>query len=188
TQRIGGVKEIEEKIKKLDWLIQTTPLSVKEERSLVSEVKCLENYLLVLKKNVSLRKRLEELNLEREALFKVNRLRRTEIGKLVEESKAFHEKLVSVSRKISELKEEADQAHEMFVESLNQAKNLRKRKVEVTEKGKDIKNRLKNLYEEMERQREREVLEELRARASRKVESGEELSWEEFKALEGSWG
>ncbi|MCD6530677.1 hypothetical protein J7L06_10425 [Candidatus Bathyarchaeota archaeon] len=178
-----GVKELEKKIRKLDWMIQTTPLSLDEERAAISKIKELKRESLTLKKIERLRKRLEELDLERKALSKVNRLRRDEIGRLAEESRSFHEKLLSLSAEISGLKSKADETHKMFVEVLTKVKDLRKRRTEIRGKIRDLKAQLRSIDEEERKKREQKILESLRMNASKKLERGERLSWEEFKAL-----
>ena len=129
-----GVKELEKRIRKLDWMIQTTPLSLDEERAVISKIKELKREALTLRKAEKLKRRLEEIDLEYKALFRVNKLRRDEIGRLAEESRGFHEKLLSISTEISGLKEKADEAHKIFVEVLTRVKDLRKKRAEIREK------------------------------------------------------
>ena len=127
--------------------------------------------------------RLEEIDLEYKALFRVNKLRRDEIGRLAEESRGFHEKLLSISTKISGLKDEADEAHKGFVEVLTKVKDLRKKRAEIREKIRGLKAQLRSIDEEERKKREQRILENLRISAFKKLEKGEKLSWEEFKAL-----
>lgn len=174
---------LKKEIAEIDWRIQTTPLSIDEERRLIERVKSLETQL-------SFYRRLNGMIAEEEALKRRLKEIRNEIasykGRIADiavRSRSFHEKMIEYFKRADELRAEADKMHEKYKAAKERANILRLR-------YEDLLNQIsamKRLIREEEERKRAEAISALREKigkeASEKLKRGERVSFEEFKIL-----
>ncbi len=178
-----NIREIERKIESLDWKIQTTPLTLEEERPLVNQVRLLEAQLSIHKQIEVLDKRLVELKAEKEALEVKAKHYHEELSEFAEQSQKFHKKMVEVLKKVDSFRVEANRLHQKYLETKQQAQELHQRHAEISHQVSSLKQALHREEEEKQAQHQLELRKEMKEKALKKMKRGEKLSWEEFKIL-----
>jgi len=178
-----SMHSIQREIEKIEWKIQTTSLPVKEEETLISQVRQLEARLSVYKRIEKSKEKLMVLRTEEKALETEAKTCHEKLSELAEQSQKFHEEMLENLNKARSLKVEADSAHQKHVEIKQQAQNLHQKCAELLDKIKTFEKELQEAEEKKQAKRQRELRKELEERALEKLKHGEKLTWEEFKIL-----
>ena len=178
-----SMHNIQREIENLEWKIQTTSFTVKEEELLIDQVRRLEAQLLVHKQIRKSKEKLMELQTEEKALETETKTYHEKLSELAEQSQKFHEEMLRTVNRARSLKVEADSAHQKYIEIKQQARNLHQKCDELLNQIKTFKQELLKEEEKEQAKRQRELLKELEERALEKMKRGEKLTWEEFKIL-----
>lgn len=170
-------------IAEIDWKIQTTPLSLEEERKLIERVKSLESQLSFYRKlnsmiaeRESLRRRLDEIRGEIASL-------KERVVEAAAKGRSFHERMIECFKRADELRAEADKIHEEYRAVKEKANALRLRYRGLLNQISAIKSLI---HEEEERKRAKAISalkERVEKEALEKLKRGEKISFEEFKIL-----
>jgi uncharacterized coiled-coil DUF342 family protein len=179
----GNLRQLEKEIENIDWKIQTTSLSVKEEQDLVNQVRQLEAHLSVQKQIKKVKEKLFELRTDEKKFGTEAKTLHGKLSELAEQSQKFHEQMLEALDKARKLQVEADDAHQKYVETKQQAQKLHQRCVELVEKIRTIERDLKEKADKKQAERRSEIQKELEKRALAKLKRGEKLLWEEFQIL-----
>jgi uncharacterized coiled-coil DUF342 family protein len=177
------MRDIQREIENLEWKIQTTSLTVKEEELLIDQVRRLESQLLVQKQIKKSKDKLMELRTEGKALETEAKNYHEKLSALAQQSQKFHEEMLKTFNQARGLKVEADNAHQKYVEIKKQAQNLHQKCIELLGQIKTFRQELREKEEKEQAKRQRELRKELEERALEKLKRGEKLTWEEFKIL-----
>lgn len=178
-----SMHEIQKEIESLEWRIQTTHLTLEEEKSLIDRVRPLEAQLLVHNQILKLKDALVKLKTEREALGFKAKLYHERLSELAEQSQAFHETMLEILNRIHAFQAEADTAHQKYVQTKQQAQDFRQKHVNLSHQIKILKQKLHQAEEERQAKRRLEIRKELEEKALEKLSRGGKLTWEEFKIL-----
>ncbi len=178
-----SMRETEKAIEGLEWKIQTSSLSLEEEKELIGQVKLLEAQLLIHRKIQRLKDRLTGLQKEREALKAEAELNHEKLSELAGQSQTFHEEMLKALERIRALREEADGAHQKYVAIKQKAQPLRQRHAELSQQIALLRQELHQAEEERGKERIQALQRELEKRALEKWKRGEKLTLEEFKVL-----
>ncbi len=175
--------DLEERIKEIEWKIQTSSLSLQEEKELVEQVRVLETQRIVHRQLLELKDKLVEAQTEARAFGTQARLKHDELSQLADQGQEFHNHLVETFDRIKTLKQSANEAHHKYLE-------LRQKADKSHEKCVEIQKRIKSLKEEMESREKQQYAEkgkvfkdQATAKAREKMKQGEKLTWDEFKLL-----
>jgi len=178
-----NMRNIQREIEGLEWKIQTTPLTVKEEKPLIDQVRHLESQLLIQKQIKKSKEKLMELRTEKKALETEAKTYHEKLSELAQQSQKIHEEMLKTLNKARSLKVEADSAHQKYVEIKKQAQNLHEKCVELLGQIKTFRQEIREEEEKEQAKRQRKLRKELKERALEKLKRGEKLTWEEFKIL-----
>ncbi len=178
----------QEKFESLEWTIQTTPLNPKQEKTLVNQVKVLEEQLLLHKRLEKEKNKLIDHSNEINAIkSKINTLH-DDISKTAEESRKNHEKMMEIFTQIDRMREEMNQIHRKFSEARSNADSAHKKFIELFEEQKNIEKQIDEIIrarEIVKKKKTSESQEELVKIAEEKFKMGSKLNLEEFKLLIG---
>lgn len=177
-------QSLQKEIETIDWRIQTTPLSLQEERELVEQVKHLENQLNVHRKLEKMNQKIRE----RQAEIKATKVKEEQFhGKLTEtarRSQQIHQEMLGKLEESQNLKAEADGQHQLFLQARESARPIQKGIVELSDRLRQSKLQ-KRAEEELEKKTSEEALRKKFGREAReKLNRGEKLTWEEFRLLD----
>lgn len=179
----GSTIFIAKLIEELDWEIQTNPLTLTEEKELVSRIKILEEQMLVNKEADNIKDRLLEL----QADFSSLRVKANDIhGKIVElakQSQEFHEKMLEKIKEAEILRSNADDAHQKFSGLRSQADEAYKNYVETIAKAKAIRLKIRQEKEDEEKNRIEAAMTTESEQAIKKLKEKRRITLDEFKIL-----
>lgn len=179
----GNPRKAIEEFNRLEWKMQTTPLTSKAEKELIKRLKELEAQVLVAKKAEDLRYKI----VGTKATIGGRRLQaqslHEQMTKVVEESEVIHKNLVEVAASASAVKAEADKAHAAFVEAFKSADEAHKQYVMNLVKIRELRQQIAQSGQLVKLRKAQVVHERLEKSGAEKLEQGKKLSLEEFKAL-----
>lgn len=167
----------------IEWKIQTTPLSLQEEKELVERVKRLEIQLNVHRKIEQLNQKMLELKTEIKALETKRTLYHEKLTETAQKSQEIHEKVLGKVEKAKGLKMEADDLHKNFLEAKKRARLVQRNFREILNQINLIVAEVRKEEEKEKRKSEKAIRKELEKRAREKLRRGEKLTWEEFRIL-----
>lgn len=183
TKPKRNLRQVQRRIEEIDWKIQTSLLSMKEEQNLVSQVRQLENELVVQKQIEKMKSKLYELNEEEKKLGLEAKEIHAKLSDLAEQSQNFHLKMIEFLENAKTLQSEADEAHQKHEKARQHAQKIREKCTELLKKIKAIRKELKESLDKKKAERQNELQKQLEEKALAKLKSGEKLIWEEFQIL-----
>jgi uncharacterized coiled-coil DUF342 family protein len=178
-----SMHSIQREIEKLEWKIQTTSLPVKEEETLVNQVRQLEAQLLIHKQIEKSKEEFMVQRTEEKALGTKVKTCHEKLSELAEQSQEFHEKMLETLNKVHSLRVQADGAHQEYVEIKQQAQNLHQKCAALLDTIQNFEKKVQEVEEKKQAKRQRELRKEVEERALEKLRCGEKLTWDEFKIL-----
>ena len=179
----GDLFSLKAHLKKLEYMQQTTPLTMDKEREVIDEIK--EGYaqLQVLEKEfsqiVEITDEVKTLDGELDGLFKQADDEHQLVVKYYEISRKYQKKIDEVFREVSHLIAEADRKHASFLE-------LRKKADEFHEKASEMRGLLNDIRKENREQAQaaRQVINDQNLSAREAIENQEMLDEKYDEALE----
>lgn len=174
---------LQKEVESIDWKIQTTPLTLQEDKELVGQVKELEAQLNVYRKLEQLAQKILELRKEVRALRSENGLRHQKLTKNAEESQEIHRNMIGKIEDSKKYKIEADVMHKRFLEVKEKARPVEGEMMGLANEIRQLRAEIR-VEEEKERKQDQDALREtLERQAREKLKRGEKLTWEEFQLL-----
>lgn len=170
------MNDLQIEIEKLEWRIQTTLLTLKEEETLIDQIRSLENQLLIYKKLQKLTNNLAEYRTEEEDFESKAKICHTQLIELAEQSQQLHKEMLEILNQATPLQDEADKSQQRFLEAKRKAERLHQQ-IEI------IGEEIHRIEEENKARHELDLRKELEERALEKLKRGEKLTLDEFKAL-----
>jgi phosphoserine phosphatase len=175
--------DLEKRIQGLEWKIQTSSLSLQEEKELVEQVRVLETQRVSMKKLRDLGDSLTELQTETKALGTQAKLRHDELSEIANQSQKFHKQIIDLSSKIKSLRQSADEAHQKYIEYRQQADHIHKKYVGTQQQIRALKEDQERKEKQRHAEKEQALRIETTAKIREKMKRGERLTLEEFKLL-----
>jgi uncharacterized coiled-coil DUF342 family protein len=179
----GNMLFITKRIEELDWEIQTNPLTMTEEKELVSRIKILEEQKLANKETDTIKDQLLEL----QADFSSLRIKANDIhGKIIElakQSQELHEKMLEKIKVAEKVKPDADEAHQKFSSLRNQADEAYKNYIEAIASVKVIRLQIRQEKEMEEKNRIEAAMTIGSEQAIKKLKEKRKITLDEFKIL-----
>jgi len=176
-------QSLQKEVDSIDWKIQTTSLSLQEDKELVEKVKQLESQLNIYRKLEQLNQKILELRVGVKNLKNENESNHKELTEDAKKSQDIHAKMLERIDESKKLKAEADSMHKQYLESREKSKPLQ-------DELNSLSNHIRQLRveiqaeEEKEKKQDQDMLREtLEKQAREKLKRGEKLSWEEFQLL-----
>jgi uncharacterized coiled-coil DUF342 family protein len=179
--------------KELDWKLQTTPLSLTQERDIVQEIAEIEDELDSLRTHQKKRTEIDKIK------QKIHTLRRDadeahlKVQKIAEEAQAIHDGMIDHFQRIDESRKAADQFHANFIKELEQINALSSELDIIQEKYRKILTEVRK-REKTETDQQKRIykhrIDELRQKkvsdAEEKLKKGGKLTFDEFYLLQNS--
>jgi uncharacterized coiled-coil DUF342 family protein len=181
----GSMSEILAQIQRLEWFIQTNPLSPQTERNLIAKIGALEANLVKHKGLKKVRDKLLLLKIDVGALRIRAQATHEELTKIAGESEQVHAAMQEQAKTLAEKKTQADRKHAEFLEQSGQRRDaissLNSSLMRIEQIHVEIgKTKTSSKFDKAEK-----VKSKYKAAATEKVRTGGKLSMEEFQALMG---
>lgn len=174
---------LQKEVESIDWTIQTTPLTLQEDKELVEKVRHLETQLAVHKKLEQLTQKIAELRIQVRAMKSESELLHKELTENAHKSQETHKKMLKKMEESKALKTEADNMHKQFLAAKEKVRPLLQEMKVALSHISQLKGEMRQ--EEQKRQKESQdaLRETLEKQAKEKLKRHEKLSWEEFQLL-----
>ncbi|WP_455364639.1 coiled-coil protein [[Eubacterium] cellulosolvens] len=179
----GKYEETKNEIKKLEWQIQTEPVSLSQERALVSKIANLEAGIAIQKRRYDLREKIRRIRNEIKDLSDKAAQFHTKLEEIVAESENYHNQMLNLVNEATLYKEEADKAHQNFVNAKNEANDLQQHILLISAQIKGVKKSVNETAKREQLEKEQEIKKKIEDSATGKLKKGERLSFDEFKIL-----
>lgn len=174
---------LERELKNLEWRIQTTSLSLQEEKELIERVKRLEVQLTVHRKIHQLNNKRLGLKTEVKVLETRRKLHHEKLVKTAQKSQEIHEKMLGKIKKAKALKMEANGLHKSFLDARERARLVRRKIGQILSQIDLLKDEVRKGEERERKKSEKMLRKKLEKLAKEKLKRGEKLTWEEFQIL-----
>lgn len=181
----GSMSDVLTQIKRLEWYIQTNPLSTQAERSLVAKIGALEANLAKHKGLRNVREKLLRLKVEVGALRIQAQSTHEELTKIAYESEHVHTAMYELVKVTTEKKKEADQRHAKYVEQSKERHEAIATLRSNLQRIDEIRTQIGEVKVSSKLEKAEKVRSKYKEAANEKVRSGGKLSFEEFQALMG---
>jgi uncharacterized coiled-coil DUF342 family protein len=174
---------LQKEFESIEWKIQTTPLSLKDEKKLVEQVKQLETQINIYKKLEHSKQKVVELKAELRALQTKSKMFHEKLTEMAEESQKIHEKMLKKIEESKKIKMEADEYHKLFLQEKDRLKPIQEEIFKISNQIKMLKEEIQRRETEEKKKAEENLREKLERQAREKLKRGEKLTWEEFQLL-----
>jgi uncharacterized coiled-coil DUF342 family protein len=176
-------KTLEKEIDSLEWKIQTTPLSLQEEKKLVERIMQLQGQINIHKKFEQFKQKRIELKAEVKALQARVELCHKNILEHAKKSQEIHQELLKKVEEARKIKNDADNVHELYLKTRDNVKSLKVEMAKISDEMKRFREEISTEEEKERKEVEEKLLENIEKQAREKLKRGEKLTWEEFKVL-----
>jgi len=178
-----SLQTLQKKLDEIEWEIQTTPLSLQEEKELVNQVRKLEIQLNIHKKLEMRHQKMLELQTELKTIEAKNKSYHKKIIETAQKCQEIHNKMLEKINEVRELKTEADNMHQSFLITRQKTKPIQEGIMTILSQIKLLRQEIRK-EEEKERKKSEDALKrKIRKEAKEKLKQGEKITWEEFKIL-----
>lgn len=180
ARSVGSVKN---QIEKLDWEIQTNPLSPTEEKEIIEQIRLLERQLLIQKEATGLKDKLIELKAELGVFSIKHKEISNQISEYINKSQEYHTLMLERMTKVRPFKEKADEAHRKYLECRKTANENHSRYLEAIEQIKILNSKIKEIENTKYTERRNKQTETIIEMARKKLKDKKKLTLDEFKLL-----
>jgi uncharacterized coiled-coil DUF342 family protein len=183
TQPKHALGPLKKEIEKIEWAIQTTSLTLEEEKPLVKRANELHKEYDRYKRTADLRSKISELERSIKTMNEEAEIFHKQLTKLALQSQQLHDRMIEILKKAKALKIQADEYHQNFVSNRSKSQLVHGECLELEAKIKTLKRSLKEITEKSRLEQQSEKRKRLEEEAVRKLKEGDKLTFEEFKLL-----
>lgn len=178
-----SLQSLQEQFDSIEWKIQTTPMSLQEEKEHVEKSRQIEAQLNIYRKLQRLKQKTLATQAEIKTLRAEGQSYHEELTKTAQKSQERHEKMLSKIEESKKVKAEADSLHQTFVKTKEKIMPIQEEIAAILDKMRHLKNEVRQREEVEKMQTDRAILSELEKRAREKLKRREKLTWEEFQQV-----
>jgi uncharacterized coiled-coil DUF342 family protein len=177
---------VRERIKELEWFLQTNVMSLTRENDLVKEISLLEKKLTETRSIDEVDAKLATATSRAQAIKNKLGELRTQMLEPVKVSQDHHNNVIDLVNQIDDVKKQADEAHRNYLEAFDSASlalaSLRKAQDRIRELNGETGAEKKKKKEERVKEIEQKM-EQIATHASEKVKKGGRLTIDELSVL-----
>jgi uncharacterized coiled-coil DUF342 family protein len=178
-----SLQSLQEEFESIEWKIQTTHLSLEDEKILIEQVKQTETQIHAHKKIGQLDQKIADLQAQIRTLEARSKLCHERLTAIARKGQENHQKMLAKIEESRKTKATADAVHQSLMQVREKAKWIREDIVETVKQMRCLKDKISQ-EESIEKTRNEETIrKEIEKQARAKLKHGEKLSWEEFQIL-----
>ncbi len=181
----GSMSDVLDQIKRLEWYIQTNPLSTKAERNIIAKISALEANLAKHKGLKNVRDNLLRLKVEVAALRIQAQTTHEQLMAIAEESEKLHTAMQERVKIIEEKKKAADQKHSEFLTQSKERHDAVTMLRSSLQRIDEIRTQIGESKVSSRIEKAEKLKSKYKESANNKMRTGGKLSFEEFQALMG---
>lgn len=178
-----SMQTLQKKLEELEWEIQTTSLSLPEEKELVDEVRELAIQIDIHKRLGTLHRKMLELQTELKAIETKNRSYHKKLTETAQKSQKIHNKMLEKINRARELKMEADSMHQNFLKTRQKATPIQEEMSRVLNQMKVLRKTIRVEEVKEKKKSEKALRNKIEKQAKEKLKRGEKLTWQEFQIV-----
>jgi len=178
-----SLHSLQEEFEGIEWKIQTTHLSLEDEKILIEQVKQVETQINVHKKLGQLNQKIIDLQAQIKALETGSKLCHERLTAIAQKGQESHQKMLAKIEEAKSTRAAADAVHQSLAQTREKARRLRENIVEIVEQMRCLKDEIRREENVEKTQNEESIRKEIERQAREKLKHGEKLSWEEFQIL-----
>lgn len=167
----------------IEWKIQTSSLSLQEEKPLVEKANQFDIELETHRQFIDTKNQIENLRTQINAMNEEADLFHKSLKELADQSQELHGIMIENLNKAQNLQSEADEYHQEFLQSKQKPRKLHQECIEFEKRVEALKECLAETERKRKKEQQEKVRERLREEAVKKLEKGRKLSLDEFKLL-----
>jgi len=180
---LRSFQTLRKKMEEIEWQIQTTSISLQEEKDLVTQVTELQTQVNIYIRLETWHQKILESQAELTATKTTNRLHHKKLTEMAEKSQEIHNKMLEKINAIREYEKKADDMHQRFLQTRQKAKPIQEEMNKILGQIKLLKEEIRKEEEKEKKKREEALRSRIEKRAKEKLEQGQKLTWEEFQIL-----
>ena len=174
---------LQKEVESIDWTIQTTSLTLQEDRELVEKVKQLETQLAIYRKLDQRAKKTAQLRIDVRTMKSENELLHKQLTENAQKSQETHKRMLEKIEESKAIKTKADNMHSQFVQAREKTRPLQEEvKVVLSQIG-QLKGEMREEVKKERKESQDALRETIERQAKEKLKRREKLSWEEFQLL-----
>ena len=174
---------LQKEVESIDWTIQTTSLTLQEDKELVEKVKQLETQLAIYRKLDQVAKRIAQSRAEIKTMKSESELLHRQLTENAQKSQETHRRMLEKIEETKTLKKEADSMHKEFLQVKERTRPLQEEVRLVVNQIRQLKGEIRMEVQRETKESQDALRETLERQAKEKLKRGEKLSWEEFQLL-----
>ena len=185
-KRRRSMSNLNEKIDKLEWELQTSVLSSDKEKEIIQHLEKLSDQLNKTAEKVHITSQQTQLWKEISSSQKQINSLHTQIIDMAKESQIYHNLMNQTLHKVHSLRKNANDHHKKFINHKKAADNFHRDFLSKVSEKNELRSKFKEVQQKMKKQMEEKLrinLEENTKKAFEKYENGENLSLDEFRLL-----
>ena len=167
----------------IEWKIQTTPLTLQEEKPFVRKANLLELQLSICRKINDAKEKIVKLRKEIKEMNEGASLSHSQLSESARQSQEQHEKMIKTLERTKMLQTEADAHHQNFLQSKQKAQSMHREFLQVKKKIIVLEEESMKNKESEKMLRDEEAKRKLKAEVLKKLKKGKKLTFEEFKLI-----
>jgi uncharacterized coiled-coil DUF342 family protein len=178
-----SLQSLQEEFESIEWKIQTTHLSLEDEKILIEHVKQIETQINVHKKLGQINQKIADLQAQIKTFEARSELCHERLTAIARKGQENHQKMLARIEESRKTKASADAVHQSLMQAREKAKRIREDIVGIVKQIRCLKDKISQ-EENIEKTRNEETMrKEIEKQAREKLKRGEKLSWEEFQIL-----
>jgi uncharacterized coiled-coil DUF342 family protein len=167
----------------LEWKIQTTPLSLDEEKQLVEQVKRVEPQLNIYKKLEHIRETTLNVETEIKTLQAQAQSCHKALTEIAQKSQELHQRMLSRIEESKTIKAESDRLHQSYLEAKQEKRTIQQEIIVTLEQARQKRQEILQEEQWNQKQAEENLRGKIERQATEKLKRRQKLTWEEFQIL-----
>jgi uncharacterized coiled-coil DUF342 family protein len=176
-------EDIQKEVESIDWQIQTSSLTVQEDRDLVGKVKQLEQQLMIHRKLEQFSTRIAKVQAEIRIMKSESQQLHLQLTSKAQTSQEIHAKMLQKIDESRTQKTKADELHAEYILAKQKTKTIRESEIALLTDIRSLKMEIDDEVKKEKEQSDSILRETLEKQAKEKLKRGGKLSWEEFQLL-----
>ncbi|NIO37286.1 hypothetical protein GTO27_06220 [Candidatus Bathyarchaeota archaeon] len=175
---------LQRELDRTEWSIQTTSLSLEEEKELVGKARQLQAEINILKKLRAFQKERMDAQTKLKAIQTENRVHHQRLTETARKSQDLHKNMLRKRDELKEIKFQADETHQKFLQEMRRTEPILEKITKTRSRLRELRDELQKKDEQERRRIEEDLMKEIREKAKEKLRLGKKLTWEEFQILQ----
>jgi uncharacterized coiled-coil DUF342 family protein len=177
-------RDLKKEFEAIEWRIQTSTYDMQTEKRQIEIVRQLETQLSLYRKIEQHGNSVIELQSELDRLKETADANHHTLTERAKKSQEIHSEIIAKISELKSVKSEADRLHEIYIRLRTQAQPFRDKLRKLLEARRKRQYALRKENEEQKKNADKTLREKLEVQARNKLQSGEEISWNEFQLLD----